>query len=181
MTEPQAIAEELGSTRRRKRSSGRVEWNTPRCVLDCVTKVARVGVDPCWNERSNVEADVPFSIDDGDDGLAAIWHTHGGLVYVNPPYGQALKQWAPKIIAEAEAGAEIIALLPNSTETVWFRQMFDACQAAVCWRGRLTFDGAPAPAFFGSALFYFGQRPYAFVDAFSSRAYAIKCVDRRKP
>jgi hypothetical protein len=172
------VNEELGSNRRRKRSSGRVEWNTPGVVLGCVAKLGPIGVDPCWNERSNVSAEVAFSVDDGDDGLSAIWHTHGGLVYVNPPYGQALKQWVPKMIAEGNAGAEIVALLPNSTETVWFGKLFAACQAAACWRGRLTFDGATTPAFFGSALFYFGHRPYAFADAFSQHAYVIKMAPK---
>lgn len=173
MTEPL----ELGSTRRRKRNSGRVEWNTPAVVLECVAKLGDIALDPCWNLNSRVKATAV--VDEACDGLAHNWERIAdGLVYVNPPYGAALKQWVPKILDEAKAGAEIVVLVPNSTETVWFRKLFMGCQAAMCWEGRLTFDGAPAPAFFGSALFYFGHRPYAFADAFAARAYCVKLAPR---
>jgi hypothetical protein len=172
------VQPELGSTRRRKKqNSGRVEWNTPQVVIDCVTRLDEITLDPCWNPRSKVSAEWSF---DGTeiDGLKAQWHSWAGLAYVNPPYGAALKQWVPKILEEAKVGAEIIALVPNSTETVWFRKLFMGCQAAMCWKGRLTFDGAPAPAFFGSAVFYFGHRPYAFADAFAGHAYCVKLALR---
>jgi hypothetical protein len=167
--------EVLGSTRRRKRNSGRVEWCTPLCVLNCVEAIDTIMLDPCWSPRSRVQADERLSVEGGNDGLAYPWHSLGsGLVYVNPPYGAALKQWVPKIIAEAEAGCEIVALLPNSTESAWFVQMHDACDAAVAWRGRLTVSGALSPAFFGSVLFYFGERRKRFLEAFSGRAYSIR-------
>jgi hypothetical protein len=185
------MTDEMGSNRRRKRSSGRVEWNTPQVVIDAVCRVAPGGIalDPCWNARSLVQPRHTIDLERGGDGLALDWSFCGGLVYVNPPYGAALsagtgkrpgkkKGWALKMMAEARAGTEIVALVPNSTETAWFRELFDACNAAVCWRGRLTFDGATTPAFFGSTLFYFGHRPYAFADAFSQHAYVIKMAPK---
>jgi hypothetical protein len=169
------VNEVLGSARITRVDSGRVEWCTPRVVLECVEAIDSIALDPCWSPRSLVQADECLSLEGGNDGLTYSWRSLGtGLVYVNPPYGAALKQWVPKILAEAEAGCEIVALLPNRTEAGWFADLHSACDAAVAWRGRLTFVGAPHSAMFGSAVFYFGERRKRFLSAFSERAYSIR-------
>jgi hypothetical protein len=177
------VNDDMGSNRRRKRSSGRVEYNTPAVVLDCVERLDDIALDPCGNPRALTCERARNVFDERIDGLTQSWLSateRGGLVYVNPPYGSALKRWVPKMIAEAKAGCEIITLLPNSTESRWFCTLFDACDAALCWRGRLTFSGSPAPAFFGNALFYFGRRPHAFAAAFAEHAYPIKLAPKEQ-
>jgi hypothetical protein len=162
----------LGSKRITRVNSGRVEWCTPRVVLECVEAIDVIGLDPCNSPQSIIVARERFRVEDGEDGLTRSWFGYG-LVYVNPPYGRALKQWVPKILAEA-GDCEIIALLPNSTDSAWFGSMHSACDAAVAWRGRLKFSGSSAPAMIGSVLFYFGERRKRFLRAFSERAYSIR-------
>lgn len=55
------------------------------------------------------------------DGLKMTWK---GKVYMNPPYGPALKLWVPKAVHEVECGnAEmVVALLPAKTEVKWFQE-----------------------------------------------------------
>jgi hypothetical protein len=165
---------QMGSTRRRRKpqSSGKVEFNTPRVVLDCIAQLGRIACDPCWNKRSKVKARIRYT--ERDNGLVQKWPRRG-ITYVNPPYGTALRRWVATIVQWGHNMREIVVLVPASTETAWFGVMRERCNACVCWKGRLTFDGCNTPAFFGSAVFYFGKRPHAFVHAFREHAYPIKC------
>jgi len=150
-----------------------MDWNTPEEVLELVRKVAPIGLDPCSNVTSKVKASAAWL----SGGLEVDWGGFG-LVYVNPPYGRELKQWAFKIIAEQNKGTEIIALVPSRTDTQWFQMLFEQCDRVCFWKGRITFVGAPAPAPFPSAVFYFGHRPKDFEIAFEDTgivtdAYAV--------
>jgi hypothetical protein len=96
------------------------------------------------------------------------------LVYVNPPYGSALADWAPKIAAEANAGLEIVALVPSRTDTDWFHTLWESARTTLLWKGRLKFLGAKYPAPFPSALFYFGKREEVFIKAFADKGIFIQ-------
>lgn len=100
-----------------------------------------------------------------EDGLSRPRH---GRVFMNPPYGREVGLWVAKLAAEVEAGhvTEVITLVSARTDTVWWRTLpaHRICFAA----GRLTFSDVDAPAPFPSAIAYAGQRPDAFVAAFSS-------------
>jgi hypothetical protein len=97
-----------------------------------------------------------------------------GLVYVNPPYGSALSDWSQKIAAEANAGLEIVALVPSRTDTEWFHRMWGSARCTLLWRGRLKFLGADNYAVFPSALFYFGKREEVFIKAFADKGIFIQ-------
>jgi len=142
-------------------SSKRMDWNTPECVLEKVRKVGAIGLDPCSNAHSKVKASAAWL----SGGLEVDWSGFG-LVYVNPPYGRDLKAWAEKIATEADRGTEIIALVPARTDTKWFRRLFFQCACVCLWSGRITFVGAPSPAPFPSAVFYFGSNTEGFCGAF---------------
>lgn len=127
----------------------------------------------------------------GPDGLAVDWARGSpgkGLVFVNPPYGRALPKWIDKCVAEAQH-AEIVALVPSRTDTRWWQKAAVSASSACFLTGRLTFDsgnpGAPnrhtmwstkrnawvsvEPAAFPSCLFYWGDRPKRFQQAFSAQ------------
>lgn len=143
-------------------SSQRQDWNTPPEVLDIIRKFARIGLDPCSNNRSKVKASAAWL----SGGLEVEWGGFG-LVYVNPPYGRALGAWSEKIVAEAKKGTEMIVLVPSRTDTRWFQRLFYECDRICFWKGRITFEGAPAPAPFPSAVFYFGPRVDDFSEVFN--------------
>ena len=163
--------ERLGSTRRRKRAnSGRTEYNTPACVIECLDRMGGVTLDPCWNERSLVRPNAYWL--ECDDGLNRTWT---GLVYVNPPYGRPLKQWAERINDHAvNYGGEVVTLVPNSTETRWYETLTANAQAECRIRGRLTFVGEKTGAFFGSVVVYHGHRVEMFEAAFAPLGRVVR-------
>ena len=150
-------------------SSVKMDWQTPESVLDLVRRVAPIVLDPCTSLENPTGAMSFFAYPENSlCGLTERWHScQNGIVFVNPPYGRALGAWAAKIVAEAQAGCEIIALVPARTDTKWFHLMADHMTSLLLWKGRLTFKGAPAPAPFPSALFYFGKRWERFAEVFS--------------
>lgn len=100
------------------------------------------------------------------DGLAQPWW---GKVWLQPPYGLALRKWTAKAVHEVECGhAEMVmALVPTKTDTIWWQE-YVLTRARFGWdwtvdaheqttdvrfiKGRLTFDGYSAPAGHASAI-----------------------------
>lgn len=106
--------------------SDSAEYLTPGWILDAVEKVAPIALDPCAHKRSDVYGCAMVMIVGSGDlgGLSASWSnmiaTRLGLVFINPPYGRALKAWAAKMAAEP---CPQIALVPARVDTGWWRQM----------------------------------------------------------
>lgn len=149
-------------------------WNTPRWLIDLISQLRPVALDPCSNKHSVVQARLIRTV--SDDGLAAdfCWwieaQRHRGLVYVNPPYNNPLP-WAERAIAEAAAGAEIVLCLPSSHSTLWWRRLKDHCQALALMGSRVQF-GREGVFNGGSrhetTLFYFGRWAADFTRIFES-------------
>lgn len=92
------------------------------------------------------------------DGLAEPWN---GLVFLNPPYGNVLKDWMRKAYEEHQKGARVWLLLPARTETR-YQHDYGLTKAGftVFLKGRLRFlqngeDKGTAP--FPTMLLYFGS------------------------
>lgn len=86
------------------------DWLTPPEIVKCL---GSFDLDPCastgqpWNTAKKMIA-LP------DDGLAVDWV---GRVWLNPPYGQQLKQWIKRLSEHGNG----IALVPSRTEVEsWF-------------------------------------------------------------
>lgn len=115
------------------------------------------------------------------DGLAQQWvnaASQPAKVYLNPPYGNALKLWVPKAVHEVECGnAElVVALLPSKTDVKWWAEYVltgvhrhsndnepGSLQPGAFWghyllhqvrfiKGRLKFAGEEGPARHGSVI-----------------------------
>jgi hypothetical protein len=152
-------------------------WTTPPSVLDRVRVVSAIALDPCSNDASQVVAHRRCTgAKDEGDGLVADWGelSFDGLVFVNPPYGrQDLARWVDKMVAEAAAGCEIVALLPSSTGTKWFAKIAASAQAVCFWGpGRLSFGNPPAgkandnPSI-DNLVAYWGPHAFRFLAAFA--------------
>ena len=146
-------------------SSKKHDWETPGEVWELVTKVAapRGVYDPC---------PVGGVKEAGADGRTP-WPRLDALFYVNPPYGRELPKWVDHVIRQAHVKSEIILLCPARPDTRWFHDAWHECRAMCFWKGRLTFKGAPGPAPFPSALFYWGDHPHRFGDVFDGRGIVV--------
>jgi len=151
-------------------TSDRSDWCTPAVVLDLVRAVATIGLDPCSNANSIVNAEVSWN--EEQDGLSRDWSGHG-LVYCNPPYTRRVVSWLARASLFGKTDDECVALLPSRTDTSWFAFASTYATAICFWRGRLKFIGAKSTAPFPSAIFYFGPRRHRFADIFGSRGWVV--------
>lgn len=91
------------------------------------------------------------------------------LVFVNPPYGRALKDWAAKMASENDTA--IIALVPARVDTAWWRALDPVVWCAL--QGRVKFlnsegkeqDAAPFPS--AVCLLHAAHLQDRFVEVFN--------------
>lgn len=149
-------------------SSETPEHYTPQQIVDGVIDVfGSIDLDPCSNSKDapNIPALQHYTVQ--DDGLSLRWV---GKVYMNPPYGRGIIDWANKLVDEYMAGSvtEAIALVPARTDTQWWA-VLNRCRPFVCFvTGRLTFVNNEDAAPFPSAVFYFGPNFDIFYNTFCS-------------
>lgn len=148
------------------KSSDSPEWYTPDHIIDRVVAVfGRIDLDPCSHVDAQRAMEARNFYTETDDGLTQPWH---GNVYMNPPYGDAIVPWIPRMV-DAYSSGEItaaIALLPGRTDTAWFQPLF---AFPICFvRGRLKFSNAKFPAPFPSVIVYLGPDLRTFRDNFQA-------------
>ena len=139
-------------------SSATNEWATP---MDLFSRIAKeygpFDLDPCCTAKTAKAAKF-FTI--ADDGLAQDWGRN--TVFMNSPYGHAIKHWIKKAYEESfKCGCRVVCLIPSRTDTRWW---YDYCMKAdliVLFKGRIKFecnDGRKAPAPFPSCLVIFNEK-----------------------
>lgn len=130
-------------------SSATDEWTTPQDLFDTLNAEFKFDLDVCALP-SSAKCKRYFSPE--DDGLAQKWK---GTCWMNPPYGDVIKDWVAKALESAGEGATIVCLVPARVDTGWW---FDNCR----WgeirfiRGRLKFGESTMSAPFPSAVVVFG-------------------------
>ncbi len=114
-------------------SSRSDEWETPLEIFNDLDRVFYFTLDPCSTD-DNHKCDKYYTME--DDGLSKSWK--GERVFVNPPYGGAIKHWARKCYEES-SHADIVMLMPARTDTIYqHKYIFEA--KAICFiKGRLKF------------------------------------------
>lgn len=130
-----------------------IEFYTPPRLVEPVRAYARslgydgIELDPAAPEHNPTGAKRHFTA--ADDGLRRSWNTEarsprGTFVFVNPPYGTALRTWVPYIRRQAEENC-VVALLPGQRfeQPYWQRNLFDptATRAICAVKGRVSFLG----------------------------------------
>jgi len=132
----------------------RIDWRTPPALFDkLATEFGPFDLDPCGSKHSYAS-----------QHCRAFW-SHGGLdhpwrgrVFVNPPYGLALRDWVYTCwrSVNLDGVIRVVALLPARTDTKWWHDWIgDHCQKATEVRflkGRLKFEGARNAAPFPSVV-----------------------------
>ena len=130
-------------------SSRSDEWPTPPWLFAALHAAFRFTLDPC---ATHANAQCPQHFTRAEDGLAQDWGAH--TVFMNPPYGRAIRLWMHKACASAHAGATVVCLVPARTDTHWWHE-YALRGEVVFLRGRLKFGGASHSAPFPSALVIF--------------------------
>ena len=92
------------------------------------------------------------------DALTVEWSnaSGGGAVWLNPPYGRAIKDFVAKADAESKKGITVVCLVPARTDTNWW---WDSCihHEVRFIKGRLKFGGQKNSAPFPSAVIVMGK------------------------
>lgn len=157
-------------------------WCTPRPVSDRLVDffAGPVGVDPCSNEVSIIQAHVAYTF----GGLHLPW---GGLpgvpdtAYENYPYSQG-DEWTNKMLRELAAGRvdEHVRLVMAATSTTWWRRqcLKPKRNPRILFTKRLAFitpfqngktekGEKTSSARFEPALIYYGPRAKRFERVFA--------------
>lgn len=114
----------------------RTDWETPPDVFALIDAQFKFDVDVCASAK-NAKCNVFF--DKATDGLRQDW---GQLrCFMNPPFGKEnLISWLSKAEAAARRGALVVAILPATLETQWFKAfVLDKKRPFLVWPRRVSF------------------------------------------
>lgn len=113
-----------------------------------------------------------------DNGLTYNWR---GKVYVNPPCGDAVKDWVEKLCTEFESGrvTQALALVATQTDSKWFRRLRHYPRCFISEQLNFSGTGKSAPLPF--VMFYLGHESEGFqrfVAAFAELGDIFILVER---
>lgn len=172
-------AEQRKKAKQNVMSSESNEHLTPSDLLfDVVECLGDIDLDPCSNSHESPNVPAKYHFTSEDDGLTKTWF---GKIFMNPPYGDEIKNWANKLDEEITAHhlEEAIALVAARTDTEWWKTLTKQCCGLCLINGRLKFvkDTNKSNATFPSAILYFGERFDIFRHVFSEWGQIwIKCI-----
>lgn len=137
--EPGKIDRNDKMTAGRSVNSSSFDWGTPPKYIAAVQDMLglQVGLDPCSNRWSLVDAKTVYSLPEYD-GLREGWDFE--TIYVNPPYGAdrsrrtTIKDWLKKCAqANREFGSQVLALVPVASNTSHWKECIWGQATAVCF------------------------------------------------
>ena len=122
------------------------KWSTPQDFYDELNAEFGFTLDPCADEY-NHKCDKYYTIE--DDGLLQDWK--GEIVFCNPPYGKAIKDWVRKAYIEGcKPNTTVVMLIPARTDTIYFHKYIYHKAEIRFLKGRLKFgnskNSAPFPS-----------------------------------
>lgn len=106
------------------------DWPTPDELIESLDGEFHFDDDPC-----------PIAGELLHDGLSRKW---GSVVYMNPPYSDP-EPWVRKAYEESLTGSTVVGLLRGDTSTNWFHKWVLPYAELRFIRGRVCFNGKPAP------------------------------------
>ena len=123
-------------------------WSTPQKFYDKLNDEFNFTLDPCAT-KDNAKCDNFFTVD--DDGLKQDWS--GNIVFCNPPYGRAIKDWVKKSYEESlKNNTTVVMLIPSRTDTIYFHEFIYSKAEIRFIKGRLKFGDAKNSAPFPSIV-----------------------------
>jgi phage N-6-adenine-methyltransferase len=111
---------------------------TPQALFDRLHKEFKFTCDAAASAE-NAKCDLFFNR--RQNGLSQNWGKH--VVFLNPPYGRCIAEWANKALEASRKGATVVMLVPARTDTAWFHDVALSPRAQVRFvRGRIKFGSA---------------------------------------
>lgn len=123
-------------------------WATPQDLFEKLDRVFNFTLDVCALAENAKCRD--FYTPDLD-GLKQNWT---GICWMNPPYGNEIKNWVLKAAETASKGHTVVALLPSRTDVGWWQEHCMHREIHYI-KGRLKFGGCKHNAPFGCAVVVF--------------------------
>lgn len=119
-----------------RKTEKRYDWATPKAVFDIINrKYGPFTLDPCASAE-NAKCDTFFTKE--QNGLKQSWAGH--RVFLNPPYGLELREWAEKAVFERAANrVHSVMLIPPRVGTPWFQDLCEFASEVYFLRGRVAF------------------------------------------
>lgn len=154
--------------------TGNEEWYTPKKYIDMAREVlGRIDIDPASNPFANQVVQATTYYTKEDDGLTKEWQ---GKMWLNPPYSSIIAEFINKT---CNSDVEAIVLTNNSTDTKWFAQAANNCDAICFTYGRINFyddtDKKSSPTN-GQAFFYFGDNVNKFNQVFKDIGFVVRVM-----
>tara|TARA_R110000851_G_scaffold28742_2_gene79772 strand:- start:14133 stop:14615 length:483 start_codon:yes stop_codon:yes gene_type:complete len=140
------------NTQRAMFSSKSNDWGTPQNFYDKLNNsFGPFTLDPCSDGQNN-KTDNYFTKE--QNGLSQDWS--GNKVFMNPPYGRAIKDWLKKAYEEGQKpNTTVVCLIPARTDTKYWHDYVMKAQAVYFVKGRLKFGDSNNSAPFPSAVIVF--------------------------
>ena len=175
----------LRSQNQRGRELSNHNFNTPPDILERVHMLDKrgIGLDPCSNVTSLVNARVSWDEDANGLKPGRSWRGHG-LVFMNPPHSMSpynIEPWIERAYYDFTRPDfvldQFVGLIPAKTDTAWFHDFVVPFPVKLFLRGRPTYwlDGKPmpGPGKFASMLIYAGGCPTRFGEIFADMGWLI--------
>lgn len=127
-------------------------WATPQEFFDKLNSEFNFTLDPCATPE-NAKCSKYYTVK--EDGLKQDWG--GEVVFCNPPYGRAIKDWVKKCYEESrKSHTTVVMLIPARTDTAYFHDyIYHKAREVRFIRGRLKFGNATNSAPFPSMVVVF--------------------------
>lgn len=140
-------------------TSNKDDWETPQDLFDKLNKKYKFSWDLAASSE-NHKVNNYFS--EEDNSLVKPWHSLGGALWLNLPYGRKIGLWVKKAYEESlETDSPIVLLIPARTDTsYWHDYIFGKAHIKFI-RGRIKFErnGVPKDAApFPSAIVVYNYR-----------------------
>lgn len=152
-------------------NSGENEWDTPREYIEAARNLmGEIDVDPSSTERANKVVRAKRFYTKENDGLKKDWK---GNIWMNPPYAQPLISLFSAELVKKIKSKEVkqaLVLVNNATETKWFQELVNTCNAICLISGRVRFlnpEGRPGAPLQGQIILYFGSKGVDFIRQFA--------------
>ena len=138
-------------------SSKTNEWATPQSFFDKLNGI--YGPFTLDAAASDDNYKVANYYTQSDDSLSQNWE--GNRVFLNPPYGRALKDWVRKGYEEGQKeNTTVVMLIPARTDTKYWHEWVMKADEIRFVRGRIKFGDGSNSAPFPSAVVVFRKTAF---------------------